>query len=512
MKYRGIGALLLALPLSAVGASLSLREPERASANSAPPYWEGTDGTGAILAGDQCPVEVEEEHLRFSLTDFPTAEHMESAEKFASYRGSFTAEYTFRNPTESDVGLGLVFPLGPTPTYFPYTEEAIDRTGLGYAVTQDGRSVDFTVRHTYEPCDYQFDLTASLGRLYPGERKFYRDDLPATVYRYRVTVPPRGSEPFEYVTLALSFDASGERTRVFCSDNCNYRVENGAAKLTLNFDCMEKSPLDFSLYVLGESISEPRTAVLRYERGGAAVDSNAQVALLEKESTRFLPLALSFREEGSAVSDSDWRNALIDMIEENREEGSCYSYSSPSHLPSMLMPWFAYSLTVPAGESVQNSVSAPIYPTIDGSTRQPLYRYTYLLSPAQKWASFGKLTVDIDTPYFLTESSLTFEKREGGYTLTRESLPLGELTFTLSREERPIAADNNWTYGDIGDAALTTAIVLLCVMAGGAAILVTVLVVLSRHRKKKREEEERRLLQTRPQEGRIDLPDDKDES
>ena len=516
MKHRKIGALLLAVPLSAVGVSVSARGPETAHANSAPPYWEGSDGMGAILAGDQCPVEVEKEHLRFTLGELPTALFVDDAEAFKNYSGKFTAEYTFYNPTEEDVDLHLVFPLGILPEYYPFnTLREDDRASLGYAIKQGDKDVPFTVRHTFNDAWYDrvdsFDLEGGLKRLYPEENKFYRDDLPVTVYNYRIEAAPKGTDLFEFVNFSLFFSGSAERTRVLCSEHCAFSVKDGKAKLNCGFDCVNDSPLRLSVYVLGEDITDREADVFRYERGVYTSLSDAKIELESHETTTFADFlqgtAMQQLREKSGLSASDWRNALINAIESNRFLKTCCSEISPKDLgdPLAYMQWFEYSLSIPAKGKTVNSVTAPIYPTVDGGRTQDLYYYNYLLSPAQKWANFGELIVDIDTPFYLSDSSLNFEKREGGYSLTRAKLPLGELTFTLSEEERT-SGGASLTQQD--DPSLITAIVILCVTVAGVGIVVAILAVQSNKKKKRRQEEERRLMQARPQEGKIDLPDE----
>jgi len=70
------------------------------------------------------------------------------------------------------------------------------------------------------------------------------------------------------------------------------------------------------------------------------------------------------------------------------------------------------------------------------------------LSPAKGWASFGSLQIQINTPYYLLESSLNgFEKTDGGYKLTADRLPEGELTFELSESQKPKAEINvGWIF------------------------------------------------------------------
>lgn len=517
MRYRNFGALLLAVPLSAAGI-LASGKSETASASPAPmpAYFEGADGMGALLAGGQGSVEVEA-HLSFSLSEFPLSPMEGTAEAFREYGGKFTAEYTFHNPADAPQELNLVLPLGTLPDYFPCEE--LDRTTLGYSVKQDGRDAEVRLRHSMalrQAGGRRFDAEEGLRRLYGRSQDFYTDDLPVTAYTYRVEATPSDAESddFEYVNFSLSFGASAKRTRVLSCDRCGYGVKDGRAKLTYGFDCREESVKYFTVYVLGEDIEEPETHVFRYENNAAVALISSSVTAEPRETASFADFALSFRGEQSAVSDEDWKNAFIDGVEDMKYSGSCYSDFSPSDLeiPGALMQWYEYSVTVPANGSTVNTVTAPIYPTVDGTHSQDLYLYRFLLSPAQVWDKFGRLTVDIDTPFYISDSSLNFSPREGGgYTLTRESLPLGELTFTLTEQER-LSSDKNLTnYDNGGNSALVTAIVIMCIVVAGAASVAVVIAVQSRKRKKRREEEEMRLLQTRPQEGKIDLPDDKDQ-
>ena len=148
MKNR-IGAMLLALPVTAGGLSLFAGRTD-ASANSAPAYWTGTDGSGivAVYEGGDCPIEVLHETLTFRIPDLP----LMSMEKYDS---RVTAEYELYNPTEQDVTLTLFLPVGFRPDYYDvYQENGAALSGAdacSVTLTQDGevRDADITFRHTY---------------------------------------------------------------------------------------------------------------------------------------------------------------------------------------------------------------------------------------------------------------------------------------------------------------------------------------------------------------------------
>ena len=112
------------------------------------------------------------------------------------------------------------------------------------------------------------------------------------------------------------------------------------------------------------------------------------------------------------------------------------------------MQWYEYEITVGPGERIVNTVTAPIFPSINTRYNPTIYDYTYLLSPAQTWKSFGTLEIVVNTPYYITESSLEgFEKTEDGYKLTLDGLPDSELTFQLCSSENPEKPKTNIFYG-----------------------------------------------------------------
>ncbi len=79
------------------------------------------------------------------------------------------------------------------------------------------------------------------------------------------------------------------------------------------------------------------------------------------------------------------------------------------------MRWYEYRITLEPGQRMVNTVTAPLYPSIDLLYEPPVYQYTYLLSPAQSWDRFGTLDVEIRTPDYLTESGLEgFTSTDGG--------------------------------------------------------------------------------------------------
>lgn len=495
MKKLIFGALVLLLPISA--AALLFGRTKKTSANSAPPYWYGSDTAGAILAGDDCPIEVKHETLTLSV---PKLSHLDGY-------GTVTAEYEFFNPTEEDITATLVFPMGTAPDYVA-TEEFTDSEQ--YSITADGEPVEAALRYTRNPfwTDRRtFNIEEGIRELYPEEDPFYKDDLPVYVHTVEATVPYRSeNNRMDWVNLAIYFEGSAKNTRVFSTDGCNFFTDDGRGKLLTSYSNQEGATHVFTFYAVGEDITISSKKVFRYNGNEKTEDKEARFFEKPIPPTTFSSLVESLcRLSGGQNFIKDWRNAFISLLEENKIAGTCMCPLDFYALDgSNFLCWYEYSLTVPAGETVVNAVTAPLFPDVDQSSSQSLYEYVYLLSPASKWAKFEGIDITIETPFYLSDGTLHFDKTENGYAFSRDSLPMGELRFTLTESER-VYPVYRYPGGDDND-SLITAIVLLCIAAAVIAVVVTVIVVRMKKRKKSREEEERRLRMGTPQEGRVDLP------
>ena len=202
--------------------------------------------------------------------------------------------------------------------------------------------------------------------------------------------------------------------------------------------------------------------------------------------------------EFGGVSELDWYNAVVAMLTA-RESGTLF-LSDELLLLDYLMLWCGYTLTVPAGQTLVNTVTAPLYPGIEGTL--PDYTYQYMLSPALYWADYGNITIRVETPYYLTGSSLEFTQEDGVYVYTKDSLPMCDLSFTIREHlNTPVPYD---PYDEISP-TLTTALILLGVVVGIAAIIIVVAVCVQKRNRRLLAEQ---LGRGRAQEGFIDFPDD----
>ena len=461
-----------------------------ATANSAQMHWEGVSSTGAIITDGESPIMVEKELLTFDIAEFPQ-EYYSNIDEYLSYTGKVTAEYTFYNPADYTVTARLLFPFGTQPMYAAsYDSETGTRRENAdtekYGVTVNGEAVETTLRYTLSGRGAQFELTKDLALLHDGfvEDDFYSPDLPVTIYLYRVS----GIDEQKYPAANVAFDI-GEtdypNSRLYLVDQSGSHYQKSSS--TQRMSIWAKNDQKIALYVIGEPLSEPIEWRF-YENGG--VENREQIdgtiVNYETETITFREFALQgWFEEHTTVSESDWYNANVAMIKDAEQT----SYGSMLYLwhvqigEPTLMRWYEYEITLAPGERIVNTVTAPIYPAIDLTYEPDVYEYTYLLSPATTWRQFGELKIVVNTPYFITESTLdSFEKTDSGYVLTRNGLPDGELIFTLSESETPTKPPRKVTnYIPI------EIIISFSVMAAVALVLiggVVTIVVIVRKRKK----------------------------
>lgn len=123
-------------------------------ANSARMDWRGVDRVGAVVKGEDCPIEVEDEQLTFDLSGFPYTSYG-SNEEFLEYKGKVTAKYTFYNPADYKVTAKLVFPFGMYPDYGYYAYdsskgiESISNDTSKFDILVNDKEITKTLRHSF---------------------------------------------------------------------------------------------------------------------------------------------------------------------------------------------------------------------------------------------------------------------------------------------------------------------------------------------------------------------------
>lgn len=460
MKQRLCSALFCAILL------VALTTPS-ACANSAQTYWSGVSPTGILITDGDCPIVVEHERLTFDIQEFPQGYYY-AQNDYQAYSAGVAAQYTFYNPADYTVTATLLFPFGNEPDYASSTPHS--DTGK-FGVTVNGEAIDAALGHSYSPHS-EFDLEEDLALLHDSyaEDAFYTPDLPVTHYTYTISADTSHGRS---VTAAFDWTAQAG-TRLYFPGQTGYnRLDSGAVRMEAHG--MNQTTLD--LYVIGSQLSEPPQWTLT-ENGEAREGS---VLLKHTETMTFRDLALAGWSETSAVSETDWYNAVVaafDFYEQFYGFGLVGFEDGGPDLTGDLMRWYEYEITLSPGARITNTVTAPMYPAINGSYDPPIYKYTYLLSPARTWTRFGTLEIQVNTPYCMTDSNQgSFAETDAGYALTLDGLPDGELEFTLCADKNPKKQTSAWSY---------LPLILIAVFALPAIAVLLILIKIIRRIKQRR--------------------------
>ena len=417
-----------------------------AFANSAQTRFEGVNSTGAIMTDKESPIIVEKELLTFDIQEFP-AEYYATADKFLAYGAKVTAEYTFYNPSEYTVTSTLLFPFGNLPDYNSgvYDEEIGGNIYFNdtdkFDITVDGEAIDKKVRHSLHYYHDQFDLEKDLALLHDSfvSDGFYSPDLTVTKYTYKIS----GVDTDTYNAADVAFDVSkGNGKTVFYLPEQSGGHKQNDDQMRIS-TWVDKNERVVELYVIGEPTAE--LPEWKFYENGAVEDGkeiSGSMTLENTETYTFKEFALEGWDEETGVSEVDWYNAVVAelLADETHYEYPIVDLERYSDgLNRYLMRWYEYEITLEPGERIVNAVTAPMYPAINLNYEPAIFRYTYLLSPAKTWKSFGELEIVVNTPYYITESNIEdFTKTENGYSLTLDGLPDGELEFVLCSAEKAI--------------------------------------------------------------------------
>lgn len=493
MKLKKTALCMAVVAILAVGVLLP-KSTATVSANSAQRYFHGADAFGTAYKGDSCPFVVEKENLTFNLNEFPS-NYYEDKTTFLAYSGSVTAEYTFYNPSEYTVTANLAFPFGETPDYGYYRDENDKRIyGVDaekYDVLVGGEKVDKKVRYTYFN-DSNFSVERDLPKISDEYVKdnFFSPETVVTEYTYVVGGKNKDGliDETKYNSACIAFDYAGdkEKTQIIFPKQSGYQwFKNKKARV----DAWAENGDEIKLYVFGKPLDTP-ISFKCYKDGD---EISGKVELTDTVTTNLKDLINSVCGEKSGmpfISEIDLYNASVYSLNRrgDYDYGIISNYGSifSDDFETYLMRWYEYEITLEPNERKTNSVTAPIYPSIDTGYSPSKNAYTYYLSPAKTWKSFGSIDITINTPYYLSNPSLNgFEKTDGrGYKLSLSGLPDGELTFALSSSENPTRIKS----GSGFIVVLTIFLSVLFIVIPAVLLAVIIIVVIRRNKKNAKSE------------------------
>ena len=419
-------------------------------ANSAMTFWEGTDAAGVVTTDGDCPIEVLHEDLVFTLTDYSEDNQADKDRYTGDIMSTFSAEYTFYNPSDEAVSVLLSFPLGKLNAKTNGKDD--DR----YSVEVNGEKADCTVRYTYIN-NRQFDTEKDLSLLEDSytEDTFWKPDLPVYLYTFAFEFKEAESE-IPAVMCTLPNEPARRRYQLNNLTGGSFMDDFVSLRCSLYGNEEEKTA---QLFVFGENLD----SLPQWDPDNETGEFDSK--LVSRETMTFKDYILSGFDETDGISETDYYNAEVSMINDTMESPAVVG--TYQNLQGSLLCWLQYSIGFEPGESVVNKVAAPAYPSVDMSYESNIYGYTYLLTPASTWKKFGDLDIRVLTDRFIISSSPgRFEKTDEGYALHFDSLPEDDLLFNVCSMENPKRRSNS------------SGIILALLMALAAIPVILVIVIL----------------------------------
>ncbi len=322
----------------------------------------------------------------------------------------------FYNQSEEDLDLRLMFPVGNIPGSLYILDPNFDY----YEVLADGERIDKHLRFSYDQDPNSFEQISDLSYLSDayGENELYDLNRDTKVRLYTF-----GFELDDDVDAYLELTSKKD---LFLSGD-------------LSFFAKEDNKLEFGFT---RGLKQGQIAIIndeaidltwRFQKGDERCKGVAYIQDVREMSLEEYVLTIR---KNTLISDRDWFNIVLACMGnylDMQERSACFiDLGMLDSLEFFTMCWFEYELEIKGGQTLVNTVEAPLFPSLNLEYEPTLYEFCYLLSPAGIWRDLEELEIRINTDYYLIDDGMGFVKDEKGYSLKLGQLPKGELEFGLA--------------------------------------------------------------------------------
>lgn len=407
-------------------------------ANSAPSYWKAYPYSDILAVEQNSPVTVERERLTFDFTQ------VYDDGGYHSPAAKVLAEYQIENPTDDPLFVQMAF---------PFVESLSTLSPNDITVTADGSAVPFKIYIDPQRPDasgdpdesFSYDY-GSIGNITNQEIKLSGFNLDSDAKLYRFAVSGKEEDNL-YLQVGYRSDINKALLIGDGFHGLSYSGETGN-----QLDCRIRENTECEILVLGE---EPQMSWDVVTGEGKRVDeclyqlnvnsdsANPKEYLLEALRGNISEDTIAISDDTlAAISNTQLINPCLNEIyKENQESGFAMISEVVSTICSDRIFTLIYQIEFPPKSVRSVNVGYIAKGTMDRrETVSPKYSYTYLLSPAENWADFGLLELQIITPQeapYIIESSLSLtDDGENRYIANFDSLPESELIFTLYEKEQ----------------------------------------------------------------------------
>lgn len=406
-----------------------------AHANSGPTYWSGYPGIDVLAVEENSPIVVESEELQFNFMGDGFKDYIDY-----SLGCLVTARYLMSNPTDKMETVQMAFPFISTlkdfntndiiiredPVSIPYT------VYIGDVIKSKGRKAVETGDDKLKFDNIVYSITTQV-----YTPKNYNLDEVGTLYTYDIKTKE------DKINIAIEYTVDYEKTKVISKGFNGFQGNGNEVKEIARIYDNEI----LELFVIGEDLD---LNINCYSDGELTkkTDKYSYDLTIEKISVRdYISKEVEAYKDKVTYNDylaknqlfNLWAKTLDELIEKdvmNLWADEFYALDYQERIFVLL-----YEIEILPQSSKFTSVSYVAKGTMDRTeTKEPLYTFEYLLNPANKWADFKDLNIEIIPPKehpYIVESSIHLTRNEDGvYTGKFSSLPKEDLSFTLYSKEK----------------------------------------------------------------------------
>lgn len=412
-------------------AALSLFSPAEVSANSGPVRMQASPSFAVTPLSD-CPVTVTGEDLSF---DFSSQERSNY-----SPLAKVSARYEMKNPSSGALSVQMAFPMIASLSDLSRMQ--------GIRIQSDGRDLPFRFSIGGEqsadsrPRAYFSDDGTLDSSVLPsfGEILKSVSEPPATPEALKGQGTRYRFSSSETIRLKAGLKTVGKNAAVLTTGVNGYsRTDSG-----ILLDGMCEPGTGMSVLTVGD-VSKPDVKAYT-EDGEKELNAAVRTATSEQDAASFLREKLKQTEVCQAHPTEEFLSELTaaalraagDITKQGVAFGDGELYDFLAKQRILLL---TYEVPFPAGGTRQVSVQYPMSGEMNAEkTASPVYSYGYLLNPAKNWAKFQNLSIRVvspkEAPYVVRSSFPMTRSQDGSYTAKFNSLPDGDLTFSLYPSEK----------------------------------------------------------------------------
>ncbi len=448
-----------------------------ALANSGPVFWQGYPSSEMMAVDKDSQITVENEDLVFNFSD-----QKDSSDYTIS--GKVSATYRMLNPTNKPQSVQMAF---------PYIEALDSLSEADISITDGGTLLPYDIyigdavqreevfgQNTQDPSLAFADIIGSLTNDFYEAKSFSANEKGKL---YTIEASPTTEQR---INLAVDFNLDFARTKVITKGFNRYERHDKKTKIAAW--CYEPETLE--IFVLGEDLDftvkaytdgelKEETDAYAYHISEREVEVKAYLSEYIKKNTRVT--------DDAPIIDTQLYNLYARYLDEHFSHNMGYipgeDLLTVENSKRVLV--LLYTVEFPPESEKEISVGYMTTGTMDMTkTAKPQYTFDYILNPADNWADFQNLNIEIitpDTAPYIIESSIELDKvGENLYSITLSNLPQNDLFFTLYEKEKISVWDKVAGKFQNSFGYITILLAIAAVLLVAALIVATIVTVVSR--------------------------------